>query len=222
MFCLSIGLWGMWDLTPWPVVEPELLPWKQEVLNTGLPGEVPSVFILFSGKMREFDCLTQIKKNWSQINYFWIEDTKLLSLSSSKWIHLLWTTAVCIQSSLLLYASLHWQEARLEIRRHDPTCVCHHILVNYLVGLSFNIFKRKGRKRKRGKEKWMEGEQEKKKSHALPCIDYWAFQERNVWVYRWSSSTYMSVSFSCYIISSKVRVKYTKLYFFIFWHILFG
>ena len=99
------------------------------------------VFILFSGKMRESDCLTQILKKIEVRSIIsGIEDTKLPSLSSSKWIHLLWTTGVCIQSSFLYMLPYTDKEPGWKSGGHDPTCACHHIQVNHSGGAQFQHF----------------------------------------------------------------------------------
>ena len=47
---LSCSMWtpscGMWDLVPWPVIEPDCLFWEHGVLATGWPGKSPAYIII--------------------------------------------------------------------------------------------------------------------------------------------------------------------------------
>ena len=126
------------------MVEPAPLHWKRGVLNIGLPGKSP-VFILFCEKMRESDCLTQILKK--------IEVDQLFLALRIQNYHCYHPPRECIFFGPQMYVfnpvsfgcslTLTRNQGGHQVGMilHVRVITCREIT---LVGLSFNIFKRKG------------------------------------------------------------------------------
>ena len=54
---------GIWDLVPWPGVEPRPLHWELRVLATGPPGKFPDGFVLnlqYNGRRGRKDCTSHL------------------------------------------------------------------------------------------------------------------------------------------------------------------
>ena len=203
----------MWDLTPWPVVEPVPLHWKQGVLTTGPPGK--SLFLFyFVRKWENLTVLLKSSRKFCQINYFWnreykITTTIILQVNPSSLDH---SCMYSIQSPL--DAPSHWQKTRVEIRQAwSYVCMSSHTGRLLWWGSVPTFLKEKeetGREWRRNE--WREGKRKRKISHAWQCIDYLAFMKKKTYVIWWFSLV-CSVSFSCYIISSQVWIKYTNSLF---------
>lgn len=186
--------------------------------------EVPCFYFILWENERIWLSYSNPQENWSQINYFWNREYKIttaiiLQVNPSSLDH----SCMCLIQSPS-DAPLHWQETRVEIRRAwSYMCMSSHAGKSLWWGsvstflkereLSLNIFKRKERKRKRGKEKWMEGGQEKKTEKSFMTMHRLLSIFKKKMYVIWQFTLMCSGSFSCYIISSKVWIKYIKQQF---------
>ena len=102
--------------------------------------EVPCFYFILWENERIWLSYSNPQENWSRSIISGIENTKLPLLSSSKGMHLLWTTDVCVQSSLLWMLPYTDKKPGWTSGGHDLTCACHHMQGNYSGGAQFQHF----------------------------------------------------------------------------------
>lgn len=130
-------------------------------------GKSPVFIFIFWENERVWLSYSNPQENWSQINYFWnrgykITVTIILQVNPSSLDH---SCMYSIQSPL--YASLHWQEARLEIRRAwSYMCMSSHTGESLWWGSVSTFLKEREERGKEGRRnEWRESRRKRRVMH---------------------------------------------------------